>query len=55
MLSTSTDLASAVSGASAVLIQLRIGGQQSRLLDETLPLPFGLDVLVVGRPQEAVQ
>lgn len=42
MLSTSTDLASAVSGASAVLIQLRIGGQQSRLLDETLPLPFGL-------------
>ena len=41
-LTTTTDLASAVTGASAVLIQLRIGGQQARLQDETLPNTFGL-------------
>lgn len=42
ILSTSTNLSNAVAGAAAVLIQLRIGGQQTRLLDETVPLQFGL-------------
>ena len=41
-LRTTTSLEDAVDGASAVLIQLRIGGQQARLLDETLPGKFGL-------------
>jgi alpha-galactosidase/6-phospho-beta-glucosidase family protein len=40
-LSTSDDLPSAVDGAAAVLIQLRIGGQAARHTDETLPLPCG--------------
>jgi 6-phospho-beta-glucosidase len=31
----------AIDGADFVLIQLRIGGQQARLVDETLPLRFG--------------
>ena len=31
----------ALEGAAFVVIQLRIGGQQARLLDETLPLEFG--------------
>jgi 6-phospho-beta-glucosidase len=31
----------AIDGASFVLIQLRVGGQAARLLDETLPLRFG--------------
>src|SRR5438874_10450604 len=31
----------ALDGASFVVIQLRVGGQQARLLDETLPLEFG--------------
>jgi 6-phospho-beta-glucosidase len=35
------DTESAVDGASFVLIQLRVGGQQARLVDETLPLRFG--------------
>jgi 6-phospho-beta-glucosidase len=35
------DATAAVEGADFVLIQLRIGGQAARLLDETLPLPFG--------------
>ena len=35
------DATAAVDGADFVLIQLRIGGQAARLLDETLPLPFG--------------
>jgi len=39
---TSTTLAAAVDGAAAVLIQLRVGGQRTRLLDETLPGKFGL-------------
>ena len=39
---TSTDLPSAVEGASAVLVQLRVGGQRTRLLDETIPNRFGL-------------
>jgi 6-phospho-beta-glucosidase len=41
-LRTTTSLEDAVDGASAVLIQLRIGGQQARLSDETLPGKFGL-------------
>jgi 6-phospho-beta-glucosidase len=31
----------ALDGADFVVIQLRVGGQQARLLDETLPLEFG--------------
>lgn len=38
----STDLPEAVRGASAVLVQLRVGGQSTRLLDETVPNRFGL-------------
>jgi len=38
----SENLEEAVTGASAVLIQLRVGGQITRLKDETLPNPFGL-------------
>ena len=41
-LSTTTDLDDAVDGAAAVLVQLRVGGQQARLVDETLPGKFGL-------------
>ena len=37
-----TSLEDAVDGAVAVLIQLRVGGQQARLVDETLPGKFGL-------------
>jgi 6-phospho-beta-glucosidase len=39
---TTSSLDDAVDGAAAVLIQLRIGGQQARLVDETLPGKFGL-------------
>jgi 6-phospho-beta-glucosidase len=39
---TTTSLDDAVDGASAVLVQLRVGGQQARLMDETLPGRFGL-------------
>ena len=39
---TTTSLESAVDGAVAVLVQLRVGGQQARLVDETLPGRFGL-------------
>ena len=35
------DLDSAVEGASFVLIQLRVGGQEARLSDETVPLACG--------------
>jgi 6-phospho-beta-glucosidase len=35
------DLDQALAGAAVVLIQLRIGGQAARALDETLPLQFG--------------
>ncbi|WP_199441095.1 6-phospho-beta-glucosidase [Umezawaea beigongshangensis] len=38
---TTTDLESAADGASAVLIQLRVGGQTARLSDETFPLTCG--------------
>ena len=41
-LGTTTSLESAVDGAVAVLVQLRVGGQQARLVDETLPGRFGL-------------
>jgi 6-phospho-beta-glucosidase len=36
-----TDRASALDGAAFVLVQLRVGGQAARLVDETLPLRFG--------------
>ncbi|HKF33488.1 MAG TPA: 6-phospho-beta-glucosidase [Jatrophihabitantaceae bacterium] len=39
---TTTSLDDAVDGAAAVLVQLRVGGQQARLTDETLPGQFGL-------------
>ena len=35
------DTVAAIDGADFVLIQLRVGGQAARLLDETLPLRFG--------------
>jgi 6-phospho-beta-glucosidase len=41
-LTLSTSLDDAVEGASAVLLQLRVGGQLARLSDETLPGKFGL-------------
>jgi 6-phospho-beta-glucosidase len=41
-LRTTSALEDAVDGASAVLVQLRVGGQQARLSDETLPGKFGL-------------
>ena len=40
--STSTNLPAALDGAAAVLVQLRVGGQQARLKDETLPGRYGL-------------
>ena len=39
--SVTDDLDAAVEGASFVLIQLRVGGQEARLSDETLPLACG--------------
>src|SRR4051812_37795302 len=41
-LRTTTSLDDAVDGAAAVLVQLRVGGQQARLVDETLPGKFSL-------------
>jgi len=38
---TTKDLDRAIDGASYVIVQLRVGGQQTRLVDETLPLEFG--------------
>src|SRR5512140_1917419 len=35
------DLDRALDGASFVLVQIRVGGQQARLHDETVPLPCG--------------
>ena len=35
------DRAQALDGASYVIVQLRVGGQAARLVDETLPLEFG--------------
>ncbi len=40
-LTTTTDRDAAIDGASFVLVQLRIGGQATRLIDETLPHRFG--------------
>jgi 6-phospho-beta-glucosidase len=40
-LTTGTDLAPALDGVDAVLIQLRVGGQAARLQDETWPLECG--------------
>jgi 6-phospho-beta-glucosidase len=41
LLTTTDDRAQALDGATYVVVQLRVGGQQARLLDETLPLEFG--------------
>ena len=38
---STTDLGRALDAADFVLIQLRVGGQKARLVDETLPLRFG--------------
>jgi 6-phospho-beta-glucosidase len=40
-LTTTTDRDRALDGASFVVVQIRVGGQAARLLDETLPLKFG--------------
>ncbi|WP_283136787.1 6-phospho-beta-glucosidase [Rhizohabitans arisaemae] len=40
-ITTTTDLRKGVAGAGAVLLQLRIGGQAARHVDETLPLACG--------------
>jgi 6-phospho-beta-glucosidase len=40
-LTLTDDARAAIDGANFVLIQLRVGGQAARLLDETLPLRFG--------------
>ena len=40
-LTATTDADAAIDGASFVLIQLRVGGQAARLIDETLPPKFG--------------
>src|SRR6185503_6301104 len=40
-LTLSGDTEAAIDGASFVLIQLRVGGQAARLVDETLPPRFG--------------
>jgi 6-phospho-beta-glucosidase len=40
-LSPTTDLEAAVDGAAFVLIQIRVGGQEARLRDETVPLRCG--------------
>src|SRR5207245_6856372 len=36
-----SDRERAIDGSSFVIVQLRVGGQSARLLDETLPLEFG--------------
>jgi 6-phospho-beta-glucosidase len=40
-LELTTDLDAAIDGATFVLVQLRVGGQHARLVDETLPPRFG--------------
>ncbi len=40
-LELSSDADASIDGARFILIQLRVGGQQARLIDETLPLRFG--------------
>jgi 6-phospho-beta-glucosidase len=39
---TTTSLPDALEGADAVLVQLRVGGQQTRLRDETIPGRYGM-------------
>jgi 6-phospho-beta-glucosidase len=41
-LTLTSDRSAALDGAAFTLIQLRVGGQAARLVDETLPLKFGL-------------
>jgi 6-phospho-beta-glucosidase len=41
-LTLTRDRDAAIDGADFVLIQLRVGGQAARLVDETLPLQFGV-------------
>ncbi len=41
VITTTSDLDSAIDGAAAVLLQLRVGGQAARALDETWPLECG--------------
>ncbi len=40
-LELTSDLDRAIDGAAFVIVQLRVGGQAARLVDETLPLEFG--------------
>lgn len=40
-LTLTSDRDEAIDGASFVIVQLRVGGQAARLVDETLPLEFG--------------
>jgi 6-phospho-beta-glucosidase len=40
-ITTTTSTEEAVDGASFVLVQLRVGGQQARMTDETIPPRFG--------------
>jgi 6-phospho-beta-glucosidase len=40
-LETTGELERALDGADFVLIQIRVGGQEARLRDETIPLPCG--------------
>ena len=40
-LTVTDDLDRALDGADFVLIQIRVGGQEARLSDETVPLPCG--------------
>ena len=40
-LSLTTDRLQAIEGADFVIVQLRVGGNQARFLDETIPLKFG--------------
>lgn len=42
MIRATTDIDDAISGASFVVTQIRVGGQQARLRDETVPMEFGL-------------
>src|SRR5436309_695776 len=38
---TTSDSQQALEGAHFVIVQIRVGGQSARLLDETIPLRFG--------------
>ncbi len=41
LLGLTTDRLQAIEGADFVIVQLRVGGNQARFLDETIPLEFG--------------